>query len=310
MLKEFCPNVYLAENIELGQKGFTMNETEKHLDKLSSEEQKHIIKYGRFYFIEGMKKILGTEDIKFPVTYIAPYGRFTNTTRQVLEELGFRTNFGLYYPDDLKPVESTPTLDSFQYGVSFTVSGTAGRDTVFKEPDQIIKEIFSCDRLDVKMITINGKKVIPLYAHHVDFEDKTVNGKIDEVKWNIYKETIAKLLANSSVVFVTPNQVWTLRHPVCISTGISESFCNGVDDDCDGSIDEECEGKTYEGFIFTSNDNLKTTSKLIRKILNSIIDNFYTWESGVFTGMLFAVILMGILKILTNKKNENTGELI
>ena len=302
--------MYLAENIELGQKGFTMNETEKHLDKLSSEEQKHIIKYGRFYFIEGMKKILGTEDIKFPVTYIAPYGRFTNTTRQVLEELGFRTNFGLYYPDDLKPVESTPTLDSFQYGVSFTVSGTAGRDTVFKEPDQIIKEIFSCDRLDVKMITINGKKVIPLYAHHVDFEDKTVNGKIDEVKWNIYKETIAKLLANSSVVFVTPNQVWNLRHPVCISTGISESFCNGVDDDCDGSIDEECEGKTYEGFIFTSNDNLKTTSKLIRKILNSIIDNFYTWESGVFTGMLFAVILMGILKILTNKKNENTGELI
>ena len=301
---------YLAENIELGQKGFAMNETEKHLDKLPPEEQRHIIKYGRFYFIEEMKKILGTEDIKIPVTYIAPFGRFTVDTRRALQELGFRTNFGLYYPDDLKPVESTPTLDSFQYGVSFTINGTAGRNTTFKNPDQIIREIFSYDRKDVKRVNINGKKIIPLYAHHVDFEDRIVNGKIDEVKWNIYKKTISKLLANSSVIFVTPNQVWNLRHPVCIPTGIPETFCNGVDDDCDGSIDEECNGETYEGFVFTPNDNLKATSKLIGEILNSVIDDFHTWESGVLTGILLTIILMSVLNKRNKKKNEYPGELI
>ncbi len=302
--------MYLAENIELGQKGFTLNETEKHLDELPLEEQRHIIKYGRFYFIEGMKKILGTEDINFPVIYIAPYGRFTNTTRQVLEELGFRTNFGLYYPIDLEPVKSSPTLDSFQYGVSFTVNGSAGRETVFKESNQIIDEIFSFDRKDVEMVDINGRKVIPLYTHHVDFEDKIANGKIDEVKWNIYEETISKLVANLSVVFVTPNQVWNLRHPVCISTGIPESFCNGVDDDCDGNIDEECKGEIYKGFAFTPNNNLKATSKLIEEILESTIDDFYTWEYGVLTGILITIILISILNKRNKKKNENTRELV
>jgi cysteine-rich repeat protein len=234
--------MYLADNIELLQKGFTMNETEERMDELSIDEQKHIIKAGQDYYIEKMKEILNSKEVNIPVTYVAPFGKFTTDTRRAIEELGFRTNFGLYYLDELGPVSSTATLDSIQYGVSFTVSGTAGRNETFKQPDDIIQELLRYNRIDVPMLTIYGKRVIPLYVHQPDFEDFVVDGQINETKWRIYNETITILAKDPNIEFVTPNQVWNMRHPVCIPTGIPETFCNRVDDDCDGTVDEDCGG--------------------------------------------------------------------
>ena len=231
--------MYLTENIELGQKGFNINETEEHLNELSIEEQKQVIKNGQYYYIDKMKEILNSTEINIPVTYIAPFSRFTNDTRKVLEELGFKTNFGLYYQDDLGPVKSTATLDSIQYGVSFTVNGAAGRETTFKQPDEIIQEILSYNRLDIEILTINGKKAIPLYVHQPDFEDPIINNKIDEEKWEIYNETLTKLLENPNITFLTPNQAWDMKHRFCIPTGITENFCNRIDDNCNGKIDED-----------------------------------------------------------------------
>lgn len=236
---EIFKRMYLASNIELVQKGFTMNETEEHIDELPLDQQRGIIKEGRYYYINKMKEILNSTKIDFPVSYVAPFSRFTNDTRTAIQQLGFRNNFGLYYPSDLGPVESTETLDSMQYGVSFTVSGAAGRNETFKQPDQIILELKNFNRQDVTILTINGSKVIPLYVHQPDFEDNNINGQVNETKWRIYNETITRLLNDPNVTFVSPNQVWSMRHPFCMSTGISETFCNNIDDDCDGNIDED-----------------------------------------------------------------------
>jgi len=231
--------MYLAKNIELFQTGFTGNETEQQMDELPLEQQRQTIKAGRYYYIDNMQEILDSTEVDIPVTYVAPFGSFTDDTRGALAELGFRTSFGSYYRDDLGPVPSTATVDCMQYGVSFTVSGAGGRNEVFKQPDEIIQEIYQYDRADVQILTVNGGRVIPLFVHHPDFEDSVVNGQVDEAKWDIYSETIERLNSDPNIVFVTANQVWNMRHPVCIPTGIPETLCNGVDDDCDGKLDED-----------------------------------------------------------------------
>jgi len=302
---EIFKRMYLADNIELIQKGFKLDETEKHLDELSLEEQKQIIKNGRYFYIDRMKEILGTTDIKIPATYVAPFGRFTATTRRVLEELGFKTNFGVYYVDELGYVESTPTLDSIQYGVSFTKSGRAGRKTVFKEPDQIIEEVLSYNRMDVPILKINGKKVVPLYVHHPDFEHRTINGEINETKWKIYNETITRLLNNPNITFITPNQVWKMRHPFCIPTEIPETLCNGVDDDCDGEIDED-----YTSVATTCGINIyPSTGRL--KCIGYELD---TCKPGILVWIILIIIILAVIVIVIGMKkkmkNKDTGELV
>lgn len=234
---EIFGRMYLAENIELMQKGYNMNKTEEQMDSLTVEQQRKIVEDGQNYYEQRMREILNITTVDMPVTWVAPFGRFTTGIRRVIEEHGFKTSFGLYYPAEIGPVSSSATVDCLQYGVSFTTSGAAGRDTVFKQPVQIIEEVLHYDRTDVTVLSAYGKRVVPLFAHQPDFEDSVVNGKIDENKWQIYKETIAMLSSNPNVILVTPSQVWKLRHPLCIPTGIPETFCNGADDDCDGIID-------------------------------------------------------------------------
>ncbi|MBN2095305.1 MAG: DUF4215 domain-containing protein [Candidatus Aenigmarchaeota archaeon] len=244
---EVFRRMYLAENIELMQKGYRMDEYEKHLETLDPKVQKYIIEAGRHTYLNRMKAILGKdpEEISFPTTYVAPYGRMSPSIRKALEEMGFRVSFGVYYVDELGPVESTANTDMYQYAVSFTQDGSAGRNTTFKTSDEIIAQVLSYDRADLPMVKINGKKVIPLYVHQPDFEHPENNSVVDEEKWKIYTETIERLYNNPNVTFITPSDAWALRHPVCIPTGFSEKECNWIDDDCDGRIDEECDPHSY-----------------------------------------------------------------
>ncbi len=244
---DILKRMYLAPNIELMQKGYKMDEHEKHIEGYPTEMQRYIIERGRFAYLKNMEKILGAEidRIDFPVTYVAPYGRMSADIRRALEELGFRVNFGVYYVDELGTIAPTATLDMYQYAVSFTKDGRAGRDTEFKSPDEIIREVLEYERMDVPTVKINGRIVVPIYVHQPDFEHPTLNNKIDEGKWGDYTETIEQLNGDPRITFITPYEAWKLRHPVCIPTGISEDICNRVDDNCDGYIDEGCDWEEY-----------------------------------------------------------------
>mgnify|MGYP006273011213 CR=1 FL=1 len=233
--------MYEIENIELIQKGFRGSELERQIDTLPRSEQKKIIEEGQKYYIDRVSEILGIsrEEVVVPKVYNPPYGRFNTQIRDILQELGFRMSYDVYYTDDLGPTSSTLTFDVTQYAVSFTQSGGSGRDKEFKTPQQVYDEVINYDRHDVEILTINGAKVIPLFAHQQDFQDELIDWKIDEDKWQAYTETISMLDDNENITFITGEQAWNMRHNNCIPTGVSEQYRNRIDDDCDGQVDEE-----------------------------------------------------------------------
>lgn len=206
--------MYLNENIELIQKSFMGTEEEANMYNQSYDVQKAIIKNGHDAYVSKMQEILGVQDIKPLVTYDQLLGKITNVTLQALKDLGYISYFDLYYHDDLGPVEPTETFDVIQYGVSFTISGGVGKETEFKNMSQVISEIKGFDRKDVTVMTINKSKVIPLYAHHQDFESKNQSGQIDMKKWNIYRETLQNLKNDPNVVFITPKQAYEMKRAV------------------------------------------------------------------------------------------------
>jgi hypothetical protein len=120
----------------------------------------------------------------------------------------------LYYRPEIGPIQSTENFNCIQYGLSFTTTGSAGRDLNFKTPDQVISELKNYERLDLPILKINGDKVIPLFVHQPDFEDAFINGKINETKWSIYTETLSRLMNDPDVTFISAEQAWELTHPI------------------------------------------------------------------------------------------------
>ena len=196
--------------IEFVQKGYSGSEEEQHLDKLSYERQREIIKKGQDYFRKMSLKITG--DPSVPVAYNQPQGRFTDSIRDALRSLGFHIFFEMYENDDLSPVNSTPDFDVLQYGVSFTTDGEAGRQTFFRSPEDVISRIKQFKREDVNMLYIRGRRVVPVWCHQSDFEDRYKDNTLDTEKWRIYTETMLRLKHDPDIVLVRPSDIYHMRH--------------------------------------------------------------------------------------------------
>ncbi len=211
----YIKRIYESPNMEIVQKAWTGLGDEQRMDELSFQEQMEFIARGREAFRSGMADILGIprSEVDVPMAYNQPQGRFTNTTREVLESLGFRIFFEMYMNDDLGPVEPTERLDVLQYGVGLTTTGGAGPDTDFFQPGDSLIEIRDLYREDLYMLEIDGSKVIPVWVHHQDFESKEEDNTVDEYKWSQYRYLMQRIKDEPNLILVSPSDIWEFRHP-------------------------------------------------------------------------------------------------
>jgi cysteine-rich repeat protein len=214
---EFAPYIKrLYENpyVELVQKGDTGNETEQRMDSLNYSEQYSIIRAGQDTYRRSMAEVLGVpeDEVILPLAYNQPQGRFTNTTRQVLEDLDFTIFFEMYLNEDIGPIESSEDVDVLQYGVGFTRDGGAGRDTEFFQPGEFLLQLRNFNRVDLNMLHINGSRVVPIWVHHMDFERKDKPNRVDLEKWSIYRYVIERIKEEPNLVLVSPQDIWEMRH--------------------------------------------------------------------------------------------------
>jgi cysteine-rich repeat protein len=201
--------------VELVQKGDTGLGEEQKMDALGYDEQRSIIEAGREDYVRNMAQILGIseDEVVIPKAYNQPQGRFTDTTRQVLEDLNFTIFFEMYMNDDLYPVNSTEELDVLQYGVGFTRAGDAGKDSEFFSPGEFLLQLRNFNRVDLNMLYINGSRVVPIWVHQQDFERKDKADAMDYEKWATYNYIIDRLRQEPNIVFVSPQDIWEMRHP-------------------------------------------------------------------------------------------------
>lgn len=203
--------MYNSPNIELMQKGYSGDSLEQQMDMLSFGEQREIIQQGQDHFREKMKELIRSDNIMMPVLYNQIGSRFTEDTKRAAESLGFKFYFDVYLGNGLEPINSSDTFDVTQYGVSFTKTGDAGREQQFKSPQEIFYEIETLSRDDVPMLTINGKRFIPMWVHQQDFEDRKINNKLDENKWRIYVQVVEALNQDSNVHLISPMDAYDMR---------------------------------------------------------------------------------------------------
>ena len=53
------------------------------------------------------------------------------------------------------------------------------------------------------MLYIDGKRVVPVWAHQQDFEDRRKDVKLDGEKWEIYTETLKALKKDPNVKIIS-----------------------------------------------------------------------------------------------------------
>jgi cysteine-rich repeat protein len=210
----YIKRMYESPFVEIVQKAYTGEEREQRIDELPYEEQKQIIQKGRSYYVKQMAKIMGIpeDQVRHPLAYNSPQGRFTNVTRRALEDLEFRLFFEMYMNDEIGPVAPTDMFDVVQYGVGITTTGDAGPHTDFFQPRDTLLEIRELDREDLFMVRINCSRVIPLWLHHQDFESKIFPNTVDQAKWASYLYVMNRIKQEPNLFLISPYEIWRLRH--------------------------------------------------------------------------------------------------
>ncbi len=221
--------MYNSKYIELVQKGNNGNQTEWEMDKLPLEAQSLIISQGQNNFRLWMQNNLAISSPIMPITYNHIGAKFTQTTLQAAEELGFKAYLDLYVGSTLAPVDSTQTFDVYQYGVSFTTTGGSGKALPFKSTQEIIDEInrlVKLGRQDLELVKINNTIVIPLWMHQQDFESESTPGATDENKLSILVSTFELLKKDPNVKFITAKEAHALRHQTQINNSQPQNKTN------------------------------------------------------------------------------------
>lgn len=210
----YIKRMYESKYIELVQKGNTGLGEELVMDTLSYERQREIIEEGREVYVKSMAAILGINEshVKLPEAYNQPQGRFTIISLLTLQDLGFKIFFEMYLNEELGPVKSSESVDVLQYGVGMTVEGNPGRNTVFYQPRDVLKRIREFDREDLYMLHINNSRVVPIWVHHMDFESREKDNKLDHEKWVIYTYVMRRLNQEPNITIIAPSEIWELRH--------------------------------------------------------------------------------------------------
>jgi len=210
--------MYKSEYIDLMQKGYKGDELEMRMETLSLKQQTEIIQAGQNHFKRSMQKILNQDNIELPVSYNQIGGKFNNNTMKAAESVGLKIYFDMYVGDNVVALESSDDFDIIQYGQGFTKRGESGRNTIFFTSEQMFYNINNYNRTDITILKIDVIKIIPIWLHQQDFEDKKTDVKLDKEKWEVYTETLKALKQDSNVKLITAKQIYELRHS---SYGIS-----------------------------------------------------------------------------------------
>jgi len=219
--------IHNSRNIQLIQKGFKGDKIEKEMFRLSKLDQKKIIKKGQDVYIERVDKILkkgsGVKKyfakifnsglkVKPLIVYNQIGGKINNDTIEVLNELGFKVYFDVFLEEGFSSIDSTDDLYVLEYGVGFTISGDAGRKTVFRSPYNMTDEINNYTREDVTVLKINGRNVLPLWVHQQDFESKSKINEIDNEKWELYTFMLTALKNNKKIHLIGAEEIYKIKN--------------------------------------------------------------------------------------------------
>ncbi len=199
-------DAYNSEDIELVLKGESNGIP---LDEMSYEEVKATIGTSQNKFISELKN-LGYSEVKPSVTYNQLYGRFTETIRNAVHDLGFKIYLEQYV-SEYGYIDSLPDFDITQYSVSLTESGIPGYNETFKQPNAVVQEIINFEHPE--LIYINGTKVVPLLVHQQDFRLNETSSELNAGKWNIYTTLLLMAKNDSRIKMILPEEVYNLRHP-------------------------------------------------------------------------------------------------
>ena len=212
--KEVKMGIIIEETIKEAQEmkeAFDKNNIENLKEELIIKLRKDIVVEEQEYFRKIMENS-GIKNVKMPISYTQLGGRITEADKKALEKSGIRFYFDVYYNDEIGPISSTDYFDVVQYGVGFTKDGNARPESVFRTSEEIIKQLNRYNRSDVEILKINGIPVIPLWVHQQDFESSIEENKLDTIKWRIYTETLLRLKKDPNIKFITPSEMYKLRH--------------------------------------------------------------------------------------------------
>ncbi len=205
---QIVADMYTSENVELILKGQDTYQ-ERRIDLMTYTEVKQALQEWQNKFIFELEQ-LGYSNIELPVAYNQLLQRFNATIRDAARDVGFLIYFEQGTSDEYGYVDMLPDFDITQYSVPLTTTGMPGPETVFKSPEQIIRDILNFD--DEHLIFIGGVKVVPLLCHQQDFRISEESSEIDEEKFGIYIGLLSAARDDPRIKLLRPREVYQLRH--------------------------------------------------------------------------------------------------
>jgi hypothetical protein len=177
---------------------------------MSYDEVKATIGASQNKFINELKN-LGYSDVKPTVTYNQLYGKFTETIRDAVHDLGFKIYLEQYV-SEYGYIDGLPDFDITQYSVALTKSGLPGPTETFKQPEEVLQELIEFNHS--QLIYINNVKVVSLLVHQQDFMIDEFNSELNQTKWDIYTNLLLMAKNDSRIKMILPEEVYDLRHPL------------------------------------------------------------------------------------------------